>query len=93
MIIPMPNIMAAMSSMNALPMRRYRSPFVITDGSGGGRCGRARASRVGGCTSFCNGLWSTNIPYTRRTPTYVSAEYTQRMQHHLQRHKRPKERL
>ena len=92
MIIPIPNTIAAISSKNALPMRKYPSPFVINDGNGGGRCGRARASSAGGCTWFCHGLRSTDIAHAKEA-TYVSGEYTQRMQHYLQRHKRPKERL
>ena len=59
MIIPIPNTMAAMSSKNTTPMRKYPNPFVIHDGNAG-RCGRTRESRAGDGTSFC-GLWSTHI--------------------------------
>lgn len=93
MTIPMPNTTAAISSKNTLAMRKYRSPFMINDGNGDGSCGRARESRAGSCTSFCHGWRSIHIPRMIGASTYMSGKYTQRMQHYLQRHERPKERL
>ena len=42
---PMPTINAAMSFSSMLNMTIYDAPFDIIEGSGGGRCGRAKARK------------------------------------------------
>ena len=50
MIKPTPTTRPARSSKNRVPICIYLRPLIMMEGKGGGRLGRASASKVGGWT-------------------------------------------
>lgn len=51
--MPTPTTSPAMSSSSIPPILTYDNTFVIIERACGGRCGRAKESKAGGCMGFC----------------------------------------
>ena len=86
-----PYVAYAMSSRKTLPICMYFMPLRIIEGNGGGRCGSARESSIGGCIGSYETGKST-MPIKLR-PTHQSLEYPPRVKNERESGKCPEERL